>query len=116
MVEVKVGQVYECPDLKTGQGQKGEWGMFRVKAKKGYDNIVVWASNAGSIAGATAVKVVEIQNVKMSSHEKDGKWYKDYSVTAKLERAESGRQGAGSANKGDGFLDANLDDAPPFFF
>ena len=63
MVEVKVGQVYECPDLKTGQGQKGEWGMFRVKAKKGYDNIIVWASNAGSIAGATAVKVVEIQKV-----------------------------------------------------
>lgn len=107
MVEIKVGQVYECPDLKSGQGAHGEWAMFKVKAKKGYDQIIVWASNASAINGATAVKVVEIVNVKLTSRldEKSQKWFKDYAVTAKLERAASARQGAGS-----GFMDAPDDD------
>ena len=103
MIEIKVGGIYECADMKHGQGQKGEWALIKVKAKRGYDSVNLWASNAGSIIGATAVKVLEIQNTKLSSREKDGKWYKDYSVTAKLERAESGRQGAGSSSE-DGFL------------
>lgn len=106
MVDIKVGEVYDCPDLKTGQGAKGEWGLFRVKAKKGYDQINVWASNAGSIKGATAVKVLEIQHVSLKSRldEKSQKWFKDYNVTCKLERAESGRQGAGS-----GFIETEED-------
>lgn len=112
MVEIKVGNTYECPDLRSGQGGKGEWAFFRLKAKKGYDQITVWASNAGSIAGATAVKVLSIDNVKMSAklNEKTNQWYKNFDVTAKLERAESGRQGAGS-----GFLPESEDEINALF-
>lgn len=117
MVEVREGQVYECPEMKSGQGQKGEWAMFKVKAKKGSDNIIVWASNAGSIKGATAVKVLKIENVKLTAREYNGNWYKDFSITAQLERAESGRQGAGSSQrKGDGFMDIPDDLSDVFNF
>lgn len=115
MVEIKAGNIYECPDLKSGQGQKGEWAMFKVKAKKGYDNVIVWASNAANIKGATAVKVVKIDNVKLGAHESNGQWYKDYSITATLERAESGRQGAGSSQNIDEFMTASSGELESIF-
>lgn len=115
MVEIKAGNIYECPDLKSGQGQKGEWAMFKVKAKKGYDNVIVWASNAANIKGATAVKVVKIDNVKLGAHESNGQWYKDYSITATLERAGSGRQGAGSSQNLDEFMTASSGELESIF-
>ena len=105
-LNVKVGTVYECPELRCGEGQRGAWAFFRVKAKKGYDSLNVWASNPANINGATAVKVISIDNVELKSRldERSQKWYKDYNVTCTLERAESGRQGAGS-----GFVDTEED-------
>lgn len=105
-LNVKVGAVYECPELRSGEGQRGAWAFFKIKAKKGYDSLNVWASNPQSINGATAVKVVSIDAVELKSRldERSQKWYKDYNVTATLERAESGRQGAGS-----GFMDTEED-------
>lgn len=105
-INVKVGEVYECTDFRSGEGQRGAWAFFKVKAKKGYDTLNVWASNPQSINGATAVKVISIDNVELKSRldERANKWYKDYNVTATLERAESARQGAGS-----GFVDAEED-------
>lgn len=105
-INVKVGEVYDCPDLKSGQGNRGKWAFFKVKAKKGYDVVNVWASNPESINAAKAVKVLAIENVELKSRldENSQKWYKDFNVTAKLERAESGRQGAGS-----GFMDTEED-------
>lgn len=105
-INVKVGEVYECTDFRSGEGQRGAWAFFKVKAKKGYDAMNVWASNPQSINGATAVKIVSIDNVELKSRldERANKWYKDYNVTATLERAESARQGAGS-----GFIEAEED-------
>ena len=105
-LNVKVGEVYECPELRCCESGKVKWAFFKVKAKKGYDTLNVWASNPANISGATAVKVISIDNVELKSRldERSNKWYKDYNVTATLERAESGRQGAGS-----GFVDADED-------
>lgn len=105
-INIKVGETYECTEFKSGEGQRGKWAFFKVKAKKGYDVVNVWASNPQSINGATACKVVSIDNVELKSRldERSQKWYKDYNVTCTLERAESGRQGAGS-----GFVDTEED-------
>lgn len=105
-INVKLNEIYNCPDLREGEGTKGRWAFFRVKAKKGYDQICVWASNPNDIHAATAVKILSIENVDLKSRldEKSGKWFKDYNVTCKLERAESGRQGAGS-----GFVETEED-------
>lgn len=106
MIKVKIGEIYECPDLKEGEGAKGKWAFFRVKAKKGYDAINIWATNPIDIHAATAVKVLSIDQVELKSKldERSQKWFKDYNVTCKLERAESGRQGAGS-----GFVETEED-------
>ena len=105
-INIKVGETYECEDLRSGEGQRGKWWFFKVKAKKGYDVVNVWATNPASLNGATAVKVVSIDNVELKSRldERSQKWFKDYNVTCTLERAESGRQGAGS-----GFADSEED-------
>lgn len=97
-INIKVGEVYECADFRSGESAKGKWAFFKVKAKKGFDAVNVWASNPQSIPNATAVKVLSIDNVELKSRldERSQKWYKDYNVTATLERAESARQGAGS--------------------
>lgn len=112
MIRIKVGEVIECPELREGDGARGKWAFFRVKAKKGYDVVNVWASNPDNIHAATAVKILSIDQVELKSRldERSQKWFKDYNVTAKLERAESGRQGAGS-----GFQDAPVDEELPFF-
>ena len=111
-ISIKPNTVYECADLREGEGAKGKWLFFKVKAKKGYDAINVWASNPGSVSKATAVKVLSIDNVELKSRldERSQKWYKDYNVTCTLERAESGRQGAGS-----GFVDTEEDINKLFF-
>lgn len=111
-INIKVGETYECTDFKEGEGSRGKWAFFRVKAKKGYDVVNVWASNPDSVHAATAVKVKSIDNVELKSRldERSNKWYKDYNVTATLERVESGRQGAGS-----GFMPAGEDESLPFF-
>lgn len=105
-VKVKVGEIYDCPELRSGESGKGAWAFFRLKAAKGYDTINVWASNPMNIKNATAVKILSIDQVEMKSRldEKSQKWFKDYNVTCQLERAESARQGAGS-----GFVDAEED-------
>lgn len=105
-VKLKVGEVYDCPELRSGESGKGAWAFFRLKAPKGYDSMNVWASNPINIKGATAVKVISIDHVELKSRldEKSQKWFKDYNVTCTLERAASGRQGAGS-----GFVDSEED-------
>ena len=105
-INIKVGETYECVDFKEGEGSRGKWAFFKVKAKKGYDVVNVWASNPDSVHAVTAVKVKSIDNVELKSRldERSQKWYKDYNVTCTLERAESARQGAGS-----GFMDSEED-------
>lgn len=105
-VKVKVGETYECPELRSGEGAKGAWAFFRLKAAKGYDTINVWASNPLNVKSAAAVKVLSIDQVELKSRldEKSQKWYKDYNVTCTLERTEISRQGAGS-----GFVDTEED-------
>ena len=112
-INIKPNTIYDCPDLKEGESGKGKWAFFHVKAKKGYDAVTVWASNPIDIHAATAVKVLSIDNVELKSRldERSQKWFKDYNVTARLERAESGRQGAGS-----GFMDAPDDLSDVFKF
>ena len=34
-LNIKVGTVYECPELRSGEGQRGAWAFFKVEAKKG---------------------------------------------------------------------------------
>jgi len=103
-VTVKTGDVLDCVDARSGESQRGKWMFFKVKAKKGFDNLNLWVSNPDNVKNATAVKILSIDQVEMKSHldEKSQKWYKDYNVTCTVERAESGRQGAGS-----GFMDAS---------
>lgn len=98
-VTVKPGEVYECNDMRFGESSKGDWAFFSVNAKKGYDKIKIFAKNPTAVRDAKAVKVMSIENVELKSRldERSGKWFKDYTVTAVLEQAESSRQGSGSA-------------------
>ena len=113
-LNIKVGQVYDCVDLKEGNSQThGKWAFFKVKAKKGYDTINVWATNPDALHAATAAKVLSIDNVELKSRldDRSQKWFKDYNVTCTVERAESARQGAGS-----GFMSADDDLSDVFRF
>lgn len=107
-VKVSVGEVYNCGEMKRGESTKGEWAVFPVKAAKGYDNIKVWATNPQDIKGAQAVRIVKIDRVDLKSRldEKSQKWFKEYAVTATLEKA--------LANGGD-FMPGNLDDLNSIF-
>lgn len=108
-IKIKAGEVYKCPDLRRGESGKGEWAFFKLNAQKGFDCINVWASNPGEIKGAQAVRVVRIDTVELRARldERSQKWYKDYNVTATLEKA--------AANGGDDFMPANLDELNSIF-
>lgn len=107
-VKIKVGEVYPCEDIRFGETDKGGWALFRVKAAKGYDSVNVWASNPKDIKGAKAVRIVKVDAIELKSRldEKSQKWYKDYNVTATLEKAML---------NGDPFMPANLDDLNSIF-
>lgn len=98
-ITIKPGEVYECTEMKVGESSRGDWAFFNVLAKKGYNKVKVFAKNPASIRDAKAVKVISIDQVELKSRldERNGKWYTDYTVTATLEKAESARQGGGSA-------------------
>ena len=98
-ITIKPGEIYECEDMHFGESAKGDWAFFSVKAKKGYDRIKIFAKNPNAVRDAKAVKVISIENVELKSRldERTQKWFKDYTVTATLEQAESARQGSGSA-------------------
>ena len=115
-IKVKVGEVYDCPDMRSGVSDKGEWAFFRVKAKKGTDSVIVWSSNASAVKNAKAVKILRIDEVNLKARldERSGKWYKDYSVTAKMELA-AGRQGAGTSQTPEEFMAANEADLNALF-
>lgn len=100
-ITVKPGEVYPAKDFRTGQGSKGAWALFKIKAAKGYDSINIWASNPDGLANAASLKIVSIDNVELRSRldEKSGKWYKDYNVTATLEKTEDVRFGGGDLAK-----------------
>lgn len=96
-IKFTVGNVYDCPDLRYGTSERGDWALFHMKAAKGFNKINVFASNPSAIRGAAAVKVVAINQAELVSKvsESTGKWFVDYNVTATLERAEpTGRKTA----------------------
>lgn len=90
-INIKIGAVYPATDFRSGSGAKGAWAFFKVKAKKGYDQVNVWAANADGLSYAPAFKVEAITNVELKSRldERTQRWYKDYNVTAKLSPAEA---------------------------
>lgn len=94
-VSVKLGEVYPCKDLKSGNSQKGAWALFSVKAQKGYDRIKVFASNPEDVKNAQAVRIKSIDMVEIKAHldERSDKWLKDYQITATLERAAAAEDG-----------------------
>lgn len=85
-VKVVKGETYPAKNLKSGIGKKGAWALLSVKAEKGYDKIDIWASNPEDVKGASAVKVIDIEDVQITNQRsQDGtKWFTHYSVSAKL--------------------------------
>lgn len=100
-VVIKAGEIYPAKEWRSGQGSKGPWGFFRVKATKGYDKITVWASNPDQIVNPASIKIVEIKAVELKGRkdENTGRWYSDYSVTAVLEKTDDIRFGEGDISK-----------------
>lgn len=102
-VKVKVGEVYTEP--KFGTGAKGTWGYVKVNADKGTDSMMVWFTNASDIPqDSYAVQIDSIEEVNLTSKNYNGKWYKNYSVNAKVSSVEGG---ANPIN-----IDINGDDIP----
>ena len=115
MIEIKVGGNIPLNESRSGSSGKGDWFLVPVKAEKGYDRVTVWATNPKEAAGINMVAEVEsIKSVKLTARQgKDGKWYPEYSVNAKLKQAG---QGAVNAAEQMAFadLDAVNDDDLPF--
>lgn len=85
-VYVKVGEVYDTAAKKFGTGTQGEYMLFPVKAKKGYDSITVWANKVTKdLKAADHAKVTAITSVGLTSKEWNGKWMKNYDVHCDLE-------------------------------
>lgn len=99
-VVVKVGEIYPCGDMRSGEGNKGAWAFFPVRAKKGYDKIKIWASNPGEIRNAASVQIVSIDAVELKAYmnNQTQKWEKDFSATCTLKQMETNRakQGVGT--------------------
>lgn len=99
-VTIKVGETYPCADMRSGEGAKGAWAFFPVRAKKGYDKIKVWASNPGEIRNAAAVQIVSIDAVEMKAYQNNQtqKWEKDYTCTCTLKQVETNKGNQGATN------------------
>lgn len=115
MIEVKVGGTIPLNESRSGSSGKGDWYLVPVKAEKGYDRVTVWATNPKEAATFRTVAVIDsIKSVKLTARQgKDGKWYPEYSIDAKLKQAG---QGAVNAAEQLAFcdLDAVNDDDLPF--
>ncbi len=96
-VILKIGDVVNAKDMRSGNGQKGPWAFVQKKAEKGYDTITIWASNPEMVNGAGAVKVLSIEEASVTNTKKDTpagpKWYTNYNVRAKLEKVEGFQEG-----------------------
>ncbi len=99
-VVIKVGEIYPCADMRSGEGNKGAWAFFPVRAKKGYDKIKVWASNPGEIRNAASVQIVSIDAVELKAYlnNQTEKWEKDYTCTCTLKQIETRKKSQGAAN------------------
>lgn len=83
MVEVKVGDVFNMADAKSGASGRGPWVLFRKKAEQGSDQIGIWANgnNALDCKRWKTVKVKEITQVKRGSTQYNGQWYPKIDVS-----------------------------------
>ena len=95
MVTIKVGETYPAKNFRSGVGSKGAWAVFHGKAQKGYDTINVWASNPDEVVNAAGLKIKSIDSVTLKARQdpKTNQWFKDYSITATLEKTEDVRFG-----------------------
>ena len=104
-VKVVKGETYPAKGMKSGIGKKGAWALLSVKAEKGYDKIDIWASNPEDVKDASAVKILDIEDVAITNQRsQDGtKWFTHYSVSAKLAPV------AGRSKGGDEWVSAEDD-------
>ena len=88
-VKVKVGDIYT--EIKRGTSARGSYGIATAKAEKGSDKISIFFSNPNDISDDTyAIEVEEILDASVTAKQIDGKWFKNYSVTAKVKPVEGG--------------------------
>lgn len=115
MIELKVGSNIPVAESRRGSSSHGDWFLVPVKAEKGYDRITVWATNPKDAANIdTAAEIESIKSVKLTARQgKDGKWYPEYSIDAKLKQAGQGAVNA-AEQMAFGDLDAVNDDDLPF--
>jgi hypothetical protein len=85
MIELVTGQEIPVGDALKGNSNRGPYFKTSVRPEKGKDRIDIWATNPEEAINFTGMaKVVEIQKVKKSAHQYNGRWYDDYTVEAKL--------------------------------
>ena len=116
MIELKVGSnIPLTGNTKTGASAHGDWFLVNVKAEKGFDRMTVWATNPKEAAAIDTVAEIEsIRSVKLTARQgRDGKWYPEYSIDAKLKQAGQGAVNA-AQQTAFGDIDAVNDDDLPF--
>jgi len=90
MVEVKVGQELDFSTKKCGQGQRGAWCLFNIKADKGSNRITIWATNAEDASNFTSGRVKSVDSIRYGAKKgTDGTWYPDVSANCTIEGVDS---------------------------
>lgn len=86
-ITVKVGDVYEMTNKKSGVGKSGDFVLFEVRAAKGTDRVTVFVNNPRdkNMKEAPRCKILNITEASLAKREVNGKWYQNYNVYCDVE-------------------------------
>lgn len=94
-VYVRVGDVFDRSEVRSGDSNRGPWALVRATANEGKDVVTIFASNPAEVKAMTgAVKIKSIEKVsKKAKKDKDtGAWSVDYSLEATFEQSTEGTE------------------------